>query len=109
MAAVDPAAPRWGERPRSTPVERGRYLASITCSECHGRTFGGDADAGSPSLAIARGYDLPQFTHLLRTGQPIGGRDLGEMSEAAREDFVNFRDDEIADIYAFLRREFGDI
>ncbi|AMY07019.1 Cytochrome c, mono- and diheme variants [Luteitalea pratensis] len=107
MAAIDPSAPRWGEQPRSTPFERGRYLASITCSECHGRTFGGDADAGSPSLAIARGYDLPQFAHLLRTGQPIGGRDLGEMSEAAREDFVNFRDDEIADIFAFLRREFG--
>ena len=51
---------------------------------------------------------MAQFTHLLRAGQPIGGRDLGEMSEAAREDFVNFRDDEIADIYAFLRREFGD-
>jgi len=34
-------------------------------------------------------------------------RDLGEMSTAAREDFVMFTDAEIADLYAFFRGAFG--
>ena len=38
---VDLTMPRWGELPRTTPFERGRYLASVVCSECHGPDFNG--------------------------------------------------------------------
>ncbi len=105
--AVDRTRPRWGELPRQTPFERGRYLASVTCSECHGPDLEGMEIEGSPSLRIVTAYDLERFRHLLRTGEPPGGRDLGEMSSVAREDFVLFTDDEIADLYAYLCQAFG--
>ncbi len=103
---VDPSRPRWGELPRRTPFERGRYLASITCSECHGVDFQGNELEGGPSLVLVAQYDLEQFKHLLRTGEPIGGRDLGIMSWVARNAFVRFTDEELADIYVFLREHF---
>jgi cytochrome c553 len=105
--AVDRAMPRWGELPRTTPYERGRYLASIVCSECHGLDFRGDPLNGGPSLAIMSIYSIEQFRHLLRTGEPIGGRDLGIMSWVARNAFVDFTDPEIADIHAFLTEFHG--
>jgi mono/diheme cytochrome c family protein len=105
--SVDRTAPRWGELPRTTPFERGRYLASVTCAECHGQDFEGSELEGSPSLRIAAVYDLEQFGHLLRTGEPISKRDLGEMTSVAKEDFVLFNDAEIADLHAFFRGRFG--
>jgi len=104
---VDRSRPRWGELPRTTPFERGRYYASITCAECHGVDFRGNELEGGPSLAILAAYDLEQFRHLLRTGEPIGGRDLGIMSWASRVAFSLFSDDEIADLYTFLRQHHG--
>ena len=104
---VDRSRPRWGELPRGTPFERGRYYASITCAECHGVDFRGYALEGGPSLAILALYSEEQFRHLLRTGEPIGGRDLGIMSEVAREAFSLFTDAEIADLYDFLRQHHG--
>jgi cytochrome c553 len=109
---IDAALPRWGELPRTTPFERGRYLASITCSECHGLDFRGNEFKdntfdGGPSLAIVAMYGRNEFRHLMRTGEPIGGRDLGEMSWVARNGFVHFNDQEIDDIRAFLREYHG--
>ena len=97
---VDRSIPRWGELPRSTAFERGRYLASIVCSECHGLDFRGNALEGGPSLAVLATYQPAQFQHLLRTGKPIGGRDIPAMSWMAN---VAFTDQEIADLYTFLR------
>jgi len=109
---IDPARPRWGELPRTTAFERGRYLASITCSECHGVDFRGNEFKdntydGGPSLAIIAMYGRNEFRHLMRTGEPIGGRDLGEMSWVARNGFVHFKDQEIDDIRTFLRERYG--
>ena len=107
---VDPARPRWGELPRTNAFERGRYLASVTCSECHGLDFRGNRFAdntydGGPPLAVLAAYDADAFRRLMRTGNGIDGRDLGEMGWVARNGFVNFTDREIADIYEFLRRD----
>ena len=101
--AVDASRPRWGALPRRTPAERGRYLASVVCTECHGVDLQGDAYEGSPALGVVRGYRLEQFRHLLRTGVPISGRDLGLMSRTARRAFVHFTDDEVRDLYEYLR------
>lgn len=106
-AQVDRSRPRWGELPQVESFERGRYLASITCSECHGLDFGGNLLERAPSLAIVAAYPLPSFRHLLRTGEGLGGRDLGFMSEVAREAFSLFTDEEISDIYTFLRVHHG--
>lgn len=97
---VDRSLPRWGELPRDTAFERGRYLASITCSECHGRDFHGDAFEGGPSLALIAIYQPDQFRQLLRNGKPIGGRDIPAMNWMPD---VDFTDQEIDDLYEFLR------
>jgi cytochrome c553 len=104
---VDRSRPRWGELPRNTPFERGRYYASITCAECHGVEFRGNELERAPSLAILAAYSPDQFRRLLRTGEPVSGRDLGIMSWAAREAFSLFTDEEIADIHAFLKQHHG--
>jgi mono/diheme cytochrome c family protein len=109
---VDSTRPRWGELPRTTGFERGRYLASITCSECHGVDFRGsvledNTYDGGPSLAVIALYGRDEFRHLMRTGKPIGGRDLGEMGWVARNGFTNFTDQEIDDVRTFLREHHG--
>lgn len=100
---VDTAMPRWGELPHASGIARGRYLVSITCTECHGLELGGRAVYGSPALDVAAAYDGEQFRHLLRTGEPLDKRDLGIMSWVAREAFRRFTDEEIADIHIYLR------
>lgn len=99
---VDRSIPRWGEQPQRTPFERGRYLASITCSECHGLDFRGREFYRSPPLTIVRAYRPEQFRHLLRTGEPLTGRDLGLMTWVAKNAFFEFTDEEIAGIYEYL-------
>ncbi len=102
---VDRSRPRWGNQPRATAFERGRYLASITCSECHGLDFNGNALEGAPSLAIVGAYSPQQFVNLVRTAKPLDGRALDDdMSWLAD---APFSDTEIADLYAFLRQHHG--
>lgn len=101
---VDRSAPRWGEQPLDDAFARGRYLASIVCSECHGADFDGSPLEGGPSLAILAIYEPDQFRHLLRTGKPIDGRDLPKMDWMPD---VGFTDAEISDLYHFLREYHG--
>ena len=84
----------------------GRILAGKNCSECHGPAlFGGAMESGAevPDLAIAAGYDLAQFTRLLRTGETPSGKELGLMKEVAVNDFSHFTDAEIAALHAYLQ------
>lgn len=101
---VDRSMPRWGELPRNTSFERGRYLASIVCTACHGLDFKGSALESSPPLAIVARYSAEQFRHLLRTGKPVDGRDIPAMGWMPD---VDFTDQEIADLYVFLRAYHG--
>jgi cytochrome c553 len=85
----------------------GRRLAATSCAACHGPDLaGGAADPSSPAppdLAIAGAYDLAQFRTLMRTGVPPGGRELGLMKEVATRDFTHYTDEEIGQLYAYLR------
>ncbi len=101
---VDRSIPRWGELPQTTSFDRGRYLASIVCSECHGLDFRGNALEGGPSLAVLAIYAPDEFRHLLRTGKPIGGREIPKTSWMPE---VDFTDQEIDDLYTFLRAYHG--
>jgi mono/diheme cytochrome c family protein len=83
--------------------EKGLRIAATICSECHGSDLRGDATEGGPDLIVAAAYDRPAFHRLLRTGVPPGGRDLGIMSEAAREDFKVFTDAELDSLYSYLK------
>lgn len=104
---IDPSRPRWGALPRSTAFERGRYLAAVTCSECHGLDFRGNVFQdntydGGPSLSVIAAYEAEDFRQLMRTGTPVGGRELRVMGWVARNAFVYFTDQEIDDIRVFL-------
>ena len=85
------------------PEAYGKYIAMTTCPECHGPDLRGWPDDNVPSLAIVAAYSLEDFTTLLRTGEPIGGRELDLMAEAAIKGFSHFTDSEIAALYAYLR------
>lgn len=102
---VDRSRPRWGDFPQTTALERGRYLASVTCSECHGLDYAGNPLERAPSLAILAMYSAEQFKHLMRTAKPVSGRTLDDaMSWVANAPFT---DEEIAGLYQFLRMQHG--
>jgi cytochrome c553 len=86
---------------------RGRYLASTICAACHATNLAG-APAGpgtsaSPPLQIVAAYSPESFTQLLRTGTALGDRQLGMMREVALASLSKLSDEEIADLYGYLR------
>lgn len=84
---------------------RGERLAMTTCNECHGLDLRGswqEMDISPPDLAMVAGYSREAFETLMRTGMPIGGRDLGLMAMVARDRFASFTEEEVDDLYAFL-------
>lgn len=96
-------------RPAAETVNRddtmalGAYLASITCTECHGQDLQGiDGFLVTPNLAITAAYTEPQFRELLRTGVALGGREVGAMTTVARSRFTHFNDEEIHALYTYL-------
>lgn len=92
-SAPDPARAR----------EFGRYLANTTCTECHGDDLRGELDGSTPSLAVAAAYSREQFAVLMRTGRPLGDRELGLMGNVARSRFIRFTDEEIGALHAYLQ------
>ena len=85
--------------------EAARHMAATNCAECHGPALmGGSAgpDEKAPDLNVAAGYDLAQFRTLMKTGRPPSGKDLGLMSEVARNDFSHLTDAEIDALHAYL-------
>ena len=110
--------------PSSTAVERGSYMVTIAgCAECHsiskdgvktpGLEFGGGGKFDIPQLerpvftanitsdpSGIQHYDESLFMQTLRTGQ-IGGRTLNHIMPF--EFFKNISDDDLRDIFAFLR------
>lgn len=96
---VDKSQPRLGNMPRNTPFERGRYLATIVCTECHGTNFQGDPLEAGPSLAILSIYDEDEFSVLMRTSVAKSGRLIERMDWLPE---VELTDQDISDLYAFL-------
>jgi mono/diheme cytochrome c family protein len=85
--------------------EAARHMAATNCAECHGPALmGGSAgpDEKAPDLNVAAGYDGAQFRTLMKTGRPPSGKDLGLMSEVARNDFSHLTDAEIDALHAYL-------
>ena len=82
----------------------GEYIAMTSCSECHGQDLSGSSfGLISPPLTIVATYSLEDFTTLLRTGVPIGGRELDLMAEMSVDRFSHFTDLEIAALHEFLK------
>lgn len=91
--------------------EWARYMIRATCSECHGIELKGDQNpkdgSGPPDLSIVSAYSLDQFRHLLRTGEPVGGRKLKLMAEVSRGRFVHLSGREVDAIYSYLKARAG--
>lgn len=97
---IDHDAPR--AMPDTTnPATWGRYLARTSCTECHGLDLQGDG-IRTPNLAMVAGYSEEQFRHLIRTGEPTGGRTLGLMAQVARSRFSHFTEAEVGAVHAYL-------
>lgn len=86
----------------NNPEGFGKYIAMTTCTECHGRDLGGSSEGNAPPLTIVSAYSLEDFTTLLRTGVPIGGRELDLMRKVALRRFSHLTDFEIAALHAYL-------
>jgi len=80
----------------------GRYIATTSCTECHGRDLGGSSEGETPPLTIVSAYSLEDFTTLLRTGVPLGGRELNLMKSVALDRFSHLTDSEIAALHRYL-------
>ncbi len=102
---VERDRPQWGNLPQTTPVERGRYLSSVTCSECRGLDFRGNALEKAPTLAVIAAYSEEQFRHLIRSAEGLGGRTLDPNMRWVAD--APFTDDEVVAIYRFLRQYHG--
>jgi len=123
-----PLAGPVGPHPASTPVERGRYLATIAgCPTCHtpidsrGRPMPGLAFAGGAifhdpgqamkptfSLNITHDpsgiahYDEAFFIDMIRTGR-VAGRVVSHIMPL--ESFKNMTDEDLRDIWAYLQAQ----
>jgi mono/diheme cytochrome c family protein len=64
----------------------GRYMVQPTCTGCHNNALQGWTNF-TPNLDIAGAYSKAELTQLLTTGKGKQGRDVGPMSEIAREHF----------------------
>ena len=74
------------------------------CSNCHGKDLKGDPSGTPPNLVIAAAYSGEGFYHFLKTGEGgLGRKDVGKMSELARDHFHYFNETEINAMYAFLK------
>lgn len=94
------------EHDLTSSIGRGRYLATVTCAECHGLDFKGQSfgpEFAPPDLVVASAYTPEEFAVLMKTGVASGGRKLGLMELVSQERFVDFTDAEISDLHTFLR------
>jgi hypothetical protein len=90
--------------PLEGAAERGRYLASISCPECHAPDLRGYEGDIAPSLAVVQAYPLEAFARLMREGIALTGRETatGFMSRVARDRFAFFTAEEIAALKAYF-------
>jgi len=100
--AIDHASPRSDSSPENAE-NFGKYIAMTTCTECHGKDLLGAFDGEFPPLTIVAAYSLKDFTTLMRTGVPIGDRELDLMATVAVGRFSYFTDMEITALHTFLK------
>jgi cytochrome c553 len=93
-------------QPHGSPKEFGEYLQNVICSHCHRLNEEHEPVPGTiaPPLAPATmGYELADFTKLMRTGKALGDRELGLMSEVSRDALKDMTDEEIEALHTYLR------
>ena len=83
---------------------QGRYIISMTCTECHGGQLAGNP-GDTPDLIVASGYSRAEFEKFLTTGVPSGNRKLKNelMSTVAKSRFSKMTASERDVVYAYLK------
>ena len=85
----------------------GRYVAELTCAECHGSTLTGEPGhppGTPPDLAAAGAYSPGEFERLITQGIPTGGRKLNAMmAGVAKVRFSHLTRHERDSLYAYLK------
>lgn len=84
----------------------GRYIASVTCAECHGMTLEGDRSGSdvTPNLIAAAAYSSQEFDHFIRTGETPGGRPINHlMVQVAKSRFSYLTARERQALYGYLQ------
>jgi len=88
-------------------TEQGRYIISMTCTECHGGQLGGvtEEEGSTPDLIVASAYSREEFEKFLTTGVPSGGRKLKNelMAQVAKSRFSHMTPSERDSVYAYLK------
>lgn len=80
----------------------GRYLARISCGECHGTDLAGSLERGIPDLDIVSLYSRPAFFDLLRRGIGAHHRRVPAMTRLSSIRFHVLADYEITALYDYL-------
>jgi cytochrome c553 len=81
----------------------GRYIAMVTCAECHGERLEGN-EGGTPDLVVAGAYSRDEFERLMTSGVPTGGRKLKKlMANVAKERFSRMTKHERDSLYRYLK------
>ena len=107
LGKLKPAATAVRETRSIAPIDLGpryalgRYIARVTCAECHGANLeGGD----NPDLIVAAAYSREEFESLMTQGIALGGRKLGElMANVAIGRFSHLTKHERDELYAYLK------
>jgi mono/diheme cytochrome c family protein len=91
-------------KPLTGVAERGRYLASVSCPECHAPDLRGYEGDTAPNLAIAKAYSFEAFTRLMREGITLTGREsaTGLMTLVARSRFSHYTPEELVALKTYL-------
>jgi mono/diheme cytochrome c family protein len=81
----------------------GRYIARVTCAECHGPKLKG-REGDTPDLIVASAYTRPEFERLMTEGLPTGGRKLKPlMQSVAKSRYSKLTTDERDALYGYLK------
>ncbi|MDE2235700.1 MAG: c-type cytochrome [Gammaproteobacteria bacterium] len=102
-ALIQKLGPRINPGKPEATAAYGDYLVHSTCTECHGWNLRGDPLVGAPDLIVAKAYTQENFARLMNTGIGNGNRDLGLMSEVARQRFSHFNSVQVDAMYAYLQ------
>jgi mono/diheme cytochrome c family protein len=80
--------------------EFGRYIVTVSCTECHGPALAGTDLA--PTLDVIANYSREEFAHLIQTGESNSGVPLGLMAQVPRNSFSHLTDAERDAVYDYL-------
>ena len=93
----------WRDTFRDSPRRLGEYLATVSCSQCHGSDLQG-IDTLAPALGRLSNYDRVEFSELLTKGIAPAGREVAMKADLAAQRYRFLRAEEVDAIYEYLKQ-----